>query len=315
MLTYAINRAIQFALSLLVASVVIFALMSLLPGNAAQVALGTNATPEAVASLEAQYGLDRPPLIRYFDWLGGMLTGDFGTSYVTGAEITPVIVDSVQVTAILVIAAIAVSILIAVPLGTFAALEQRNWIGVTISAISQVGIAIPNFLAAIILVIIFSLTLGWFPSQGWMAPIEGLGGFLLRLVLPVVSLALVQAAILTRYVRSAVLDVMREDYIRTARAKGLTKTKALFAHGLRNAAIPVITVAGVQLATLLVGAVIIEQIFVLPGIGSELVRAVANRDLVAVQGIVMVLVLLVLIINLIVDILVPIVDPRIRNAA
>lgn len=315
MLTYAINRAIQFALSLLVASVVIFALMSLLPGNAAQVALGTNATPEAVAMLEAQYGLDRPPVIRYFDWMGGMLTGDFGTSYVTGAEITPVIVDSVQVTAILVIAAIAVSILIAVPLGTFAALEQRNWIGVTISAISQVGIAIPNFLAAIILVIIFSLTLGWFPSQGWMAPIEGLGGFLLRLVLPVVSLALVQAAIVTRYVRSAVLDVMREDYIRTARAKGLTKTKALFAHGLRNAAIPVITVAGVQLATLLVGAVIIEQIFVLPGIGSELVRAVANRDLVAVQGIVMVLVLLVLIINLIVDILVPVVDPRIRNAA
>ncbi|WP_432791234.1 ABC transporter permease [Brevibacterium sp. K11IcPPYGO002] len=315
MLTYAINRAVQFALSLLVASVVVFALMSLLPGNAAQVALGTNATPEAVASLEAQYGLDRPPLIRYFDWMGGMLTGDFGTSYVTGAEITPVIVGSVQVTAILVVAAIVVSILIAVPLGTFAALEQRNWIGVTISGLSQVGIAIPNFLAAIILVIIFSLTLGWFPSQGWMAPIEGLGGFLLRLVLPVVSLALVQAAILTRYVRSAVLDVMREDYIRTARAKGLTRTKALFVHGLRNAAIPVITVAGVQLATLLVGAVIIEQIFVLPGIGSELVRAVTNRDLVAVQGIVMVLVLLVLIINLIVDILVPIVDPRIRNAA
>ena len=171
MLTYAVNRAIQFALSLLVASVVVFALMSLLPGNAAQVALGTNATPEAVAALEAQYGLDRPPLIRYFDWMGGMLTGDFGTSYVTGAEITPVIVDSVQVTAILVIAAIVLSILIAVPLGTFAALEHRNWIGVTISAISQVGIAIPNFLAAIILVIIFSLTLGWFPSQGWMATI------------------------------------------------------------------------------------------------------------------------------------------------
>ncbi|WP_181275476.1 ABC transporter permease [Brevibacterium oceani] len=315
MLTYAANRAIQFALSLIVASVVVFALMSLLPGNAAQVALGTNATPEAVAALEVQYGLDRPPVVRYFDWVVGMLGGDFGTSYVTGAAITPVIIDSVQVTAILVISAIALSILIAVPLGTFAALEQRSWIGVTISAASQVGIAVPNFLAAIILVIVFSLTLGWFPSQGWMAPIEGVGGFLLRLVLPVVSLALVQAAILTRYVRSAVLDVMREDFIRTARAKGLTRTKALFVHGLRNAAIPVITVAGVQLATLLVGAVIIEQIFVLPGIGSELVRAVANRDLIAVQGIVMVLVLLVLIINLIVDILVPVVDPRIRNAA
>ena len=244
-----------------------------------------------------------------------MLTGDFGTSYVTGSAITPVIVGSVQVTGILVIAAIILAIVIAVPLGTFAALEQRNWIGVTISALSQIGIAVPNFLAAIILVIVFSLTLGWFPSQGWMAPVEGLGGFLIRLVLPVVSLALVQAAILTRYVRSAVLDVMREDYIRTARAKGLTQTKALFVHGLRNAAIPVITVAGVQLATLLVGAVIIEQIFVIPGIGSELVRAVANRDLVTVQGIVMVLVLLVLIINLIVDVLYPLVDPRIRNAS
>lgn len=315
MISYVANRAIQFVLALLVASVVVFALMSLLPGNAAQVALGTNATPEAVAALEAQYGLDQPPLIRYFNWVGGMLTGDFGTSYVTGAAITPVIVGSVQVTGILVIAAILVAIVIAVPLGTFAALEQRNWIGVTISALSQIGIAVPNFLAAIILVIIFSLTLGWFPSQGWMAPVEGLGGFLSRLVLPVVSLALVQAAILTRYVRSAVLDVMREDYIRTARAKGLTRTKALFVHGLRNAAIPVVTVAGVQLATLLVGAVIIEQIFVIPGIGSALVRAVANRDLVTVQGIVMVLVLLVLIINLIVDVLVPVVDPRIRNAS
>ncbi|WP_350270896.1 ABC transporter permease [Brevibacterium sp. CBA3109] len=315
MIIYVANRAIQFLLALIVASVVVFALMSILPGNAAQVALGTNATPDAVAALEAQYGLDQPPLIRYFNWVMGMLTGDFGTSYVTGAAITPVIVGSVQVTGILVIAAIFLAIVIAVPLGTFAALEQRNWIGVTISALSQIGIAVPNFLAAIILVIVFSLTLGWFPSQGWMAPVEGLGGFLIRLVLPVVSLALVQAAILTRYVRSAVLDVMREDYIRTARAKGLTRTKALFVHGLRNAAIPVITVAGVQLATLLVGAVIIEQIFVIPGIGSELVRAVANRDLVTVQGIVMVLVFLVLIINLIVDVLYPIVDPRIRNAS
>ena len=315
MITYVASRAIQFVLALIVASVVVFALMSILPGNAAQVALGTNATPDAVAALEAQYGLDQPPIIRYVNWVVGMLGGDFGTSYVTGAAITPVIVGSVQVTAILVIAAIVLAIVIAVPLGTFAALEQRNWIGVTISALSQIGIAVPNFLAAIILVIIFSLTLGWFPSQGWMAPVEGFGGFLLRLVLPVVSLALVQAAILTRYVRSAVLDVMREDYIRTARAKGLTRTKALFVHGLRNAAIPVITVAGVQLATLLVGAVIIEQIFVIPGIGSELVRAVANRDLVTVQGIVMVLVVLVLIINLIVDVLYPIVDPRIRNAS
>ena len=301
MIAYVLGRLVQFLLSLLVASVAVFALMSVLPGNAAQVALGTNATAEAVAELESRYGLDEPALVRYLDWLGGMVRGDFGTSYVTGAPITPVIVDSVQVTAILVVAAIIVAVLIAVPLGTFAALEQRSWVGATISAI--------------LLVMVFSLTLGWFPSQGWMAPIEGVGGFLARLVLPVVSLALVQAAILTRYVRSAVLDVMREDYIRTARAKGLTRTRALFRHGLRNAAIPVITVAGVQLATLLVGAVVIEQIFVLPGIGSELVRAVSNRDLVTVQGIVMVLIVLVLLINFVVDLLYPVVDPRLRAAA
>ncbi|MFT9774333.1 ABC transporter permease [Brevibacterium casei] len=315
MIAYVLGRLVQFLLSLLVASVAVFALMSVLPGNAAQVALGTNATAEAVAELESRYGLDEPALVRYLDWLGGMVRGDFGTSYVTGAPITPVIVDSVQVTAILVVAAIIVAVLIAVPLGTFAALEERSWVGATISALSQIGIAIPSFLAAILLVMVFSLTLGWFPSQGWMAPIEGVGGFLARLVLPVVSLALVQAAILTRYVRSAVLDVMREDYIRTARAKGLTRTRALFRHGLRNAAIPVITVAGVQLATLLVGAVVIEQIFVLPGIGSELVRAVSNRDLVTVQGIVMVLIVLVLLINFVVDLLYPVVDPRLRAAA
>lgn len=315
MIAYVLGRLVQFLLSLLVASVAVFALMSVLPGNAAQVALGTNATAEAVAELESRYGLDAPAPVRYLDWLGGMVRGDFGTSYVTGAPITPVIVDSVQVTAILVVAAIIVAVLIAVPLGTFAALEQRSWVGATISALSQIGIAIPSFLAAILLVMVFSLTLGWFPSQGWMAPIEGVGGFLARLVLPVVSLALVQAAILTRYVRSAVLDVMREDYIRTARAKGLTRTRALFRHGLRNAAIPVITVAGVQLATLLVGAVVIEQIFVLPGIGSELVRAVSNRDLVTVQGIVMVLIVLVLLINFVVDLLYPVVDPRLRAAA
>lgn len=315
MIAYVGSRLAQFALSLIIASVLVFALLSVLPGNAAQVALGTSATPEAIAELEAQYGLDQPPVIQYLNWISGLLRGDFGASYVTGAPINPVIVNSVQVTGILVVLAIILAIVIAVPLGTFAALEQRSWIGVTISTLSQIGIAVPNFLAAIILVMIFSLQLGWFPSQGWVAPIEGVGAFLIRLVLPVVSLAIVQAAILTRYVRSAVLDVMREDFIRTARAKGLTRTKALFVHGLRNAAIPVVTVAGVQLATLLVGAVIIEQVFVIPGMGSELVRAVANRDMLTVQGIVMVLIVLVLIINFIVDLLYPIIDPRIRNTA
>lgn len=312
---YLIRRLLQFAVTAAIASVIVFLLMQVLPGNAAQVALGTNATPEAVAQLERTYGLDRPLPVQYLDWTSGMLTGDFGTSYVTRAPITPVIADSIQVTLIIVIASMAVALLIAVPLGSLAAVFQKRTLGTAISAASQVGIAVPNFLAAIILIMIFSLGLGWFPSSGWAAPIESFGRFLARLALPVLALALVQAAILTRYVRSAVLEVMREDFLRTARAKGLTKTQALVRHGLRNAAIPVVTVAGIQLATMLIGAVVIEQVFVIPGMGSELVRAVANRDLVTVQGIVMVLVVLVLLLNLIVDLLYTVLDPRVRRAA
>lgn len=315
MLRCVIVRVLQFLLTAWIASIIVFALMQVLPGNAAQVALGTSATPEAVARLEAEYGLDRPLVVQYLDWIGGVVIGDFGRSYVTEADITPVISDSIQVTLIVVIASMALALLIAVPLGTAAAVFHNRAAGVAISGASQVGIAIPNFLAAIILVMIFSLGLGWFPSSGWRAPIEGFGEFLERLVLPVTALALVQAAILTRYVRSAVLEVMREDFLRTARAKGLTAGRALVKHGLRNAAIPVVTVAGVQLATLLIGAVVIEQVFVLPGMGSELVRAVSNRDLLTVQGIVMVLVVLVLLLNLIVDLLYSVLDPRVRRAA
>lgn len=310
-----LSRLVQFLLTAWAASVVVFGLMQILPGNAAQVAAGINATPAEVARLEERFGLDRPLVVQYLDWIGGLLTGDFGVSYVTQAPITPVIVASIQVTLIVVIASMALALLIAVPLGTAAAVLRGNPLGTAISALSQVGVAVPNFLAAILLIMVFSLGLGWFPSSGWAAPIEGFGLFLSHLSLPVLALALVQAAILTRYVRSAVLEVMREDFLRTARAKGRTRTSALITHGLRNAAIPVITVAGVQLATLLIGAVVIEQVFVIPGMGSELIRAVQNRDLLTVQGIVMVLVLLVLLLNLIIDLLYTVLDPRVRSAA
>ncbi|WP_029089572.1 ABC transporter permease [Brevibacterium album] len=308
-----LSRLLQFLLTVWAATVVVFALMQVLPGNAAQVAAGLQATPEDVARIEAEFGLDRPLPVQYLDWVGGMLRGDFGTSYVTHVPISPLIADSVQVTLILVLASMAVALLIAVPVGSTAALLRGRAAGAVLSGLSQVGVAVPNFLAAILLVMVFSLGLGWFPSSGWQAPIEGFGGFLSHLVLPVLALALVQAAILTRYVRSAVLEVLREDYLRTARAKGRTAAGALAVHGLRNAAIPVITVAGVQLATLLVGAVVIEQVFVLPGIGSELIRAVQNRDLLTVQGIVMVLVLMVLVLNLVIDLLYTVLDPRVRS--
>ncbi|GAA2087310.1 MULTISPECIES: ABC transporter permease [Brevibacterium] len=310
-----LNRLLQFLLTVWAATVVVFALMQVLPGNAAQVAAGLHATPEDVARIEAEFGLDRPLPVQYLDWVAGMLRGDFGVSYVTHAPITPLIADSIQVTLILVVTSMAVALLLAVPLGSIAALLRGKPLGALLSGLSQVGVAVPNFLAAILLVMLFSLGLGWFPSSGWQAPIEGMGGFLSHLVLPVFALALVQAAILTRYVRSAVLEVLREDFLRTARAKGRTAWSALLTHGLRNAAIPVVTVAGVQLATLLVGAVVVEQVFVLPGIGSELIRAVQNRDLLTVQAIVMVLVVMVLVLNLLIDLLYSVLDPRVRSGA
>lgn len=315
MISYLVKRLLQFVITLVVASIVIFLLMNGLTGNAAQVALGINATPQAVAELEATYGLDRPRVVQYLAWIGGMLHGDFGTSYVTRTAIGPVISNSLQVTLILVILAMIVSLLIAVPVGTMAALHHRRPLGALIAALGQVGVAIPNFLAAVLLVLVFAVGLHWLPSSGWAVPGQDPVGFVRRLILPVLSLALVQAAILSRYVRSAVLDVMGEDFLRTARAKGMTLRQAVVRHGLRNAAVPVLTVTGVQLAALLVGAVVVEQVFSLPGMGSELVRAVSNRDLITVQGIVMVLVLLVLVLNLIVDLLYTVVDPRIRRAA
>ncbi|KUF06135.1 ABC transporter permease [Leucobacter sp. G161] len=309
-----INLA-RFAATFLVATVVVFLFMRLIPGDAAQVALGVNASPELIAQMQKEFGIDRPLYIQYFDWVGGLLTGDFGTSYVTRQDISPLVFDRLQVSLILVITAMVVALLIAIPLGTIAAVRHRNLSGVLIGAGSQFGVAIPGFLAGILLVLIFAVGLGWLPAGGWTPPGEDFGDFLRRLILPVLALASVQGAILTRYVRSAVLEIMSEDYLRTARSKGLSPTGALLKHGMRNAAIPVITVTGVQLAALIIGAVVIERVFVIPGLGSMLLDAVGNRDLLTVQSVVMVLVAITLILNLLIDVLYTIVDPRMRKGA
>lgn len=309
-----INLA-RFAVTYVVATIAVFLFMRAIPGDPAQVALGMNATPEALEQLREEFGTNRPLVVQYLDWAGGLLRGDFGTSYVTRTDISPLVNDRLQVSLILVITAMVVALAIAIPLGTWAAVKHRNLSGVIIGAGSQLGVAIPGFLAAILLVMIFAVGLGWLPANGWTPPSEDFGDFLRRLILPVLALASVQGAILTRYVRSAVLEIMSEDYLRTARAKGLGKTEALLKHGLRNAAIPVITVTSVQLATLIVGAVVIERVFVIPGLGSMLLDAVGNRDLLTVQSVVMVLVAITLILNLLVDVLYTIVDPRMRKSA
>jgi peptide/nickel transport system permease protein len=300
--------------SLVASSVLVFAFMAVLPGDPARVALGVNATDESVTQLRAQFGLDRPLVTQYLDWALGLVRFDLGTSYISHAPIGPQLADRVLVTAWLVATAMLLAVLIAVPLGTVMALRHRRPSGVLLSALSQVGVAVPAFLAGILLIAVFAVGLGWLPAGGWTPPAEAPVMFLRQLTLPALSLGLVQAAVLTRYVRSAILDVMREDYIRTARAKGLTPLRALRRHGLRNAAIPVITVLGLQLATLLVGAVVVERVFVIPGLGSLLLDAVSNRDLIVVQDVVMVLVVAVLVVNFIVDLLYLVLDPRLQEA-
>ncbi|MFX0538630.1 ABC transporter permease [Ornithinimicrobium sp. Y1847] len=309
-----LQRLLVLVLSLVAASLVVFGFMRVLPGDPARVALGINASDDAVARLREQFGLDRPVVVQYLDWVRGLVTLDPGIEFVSKAQIGPQIADRLQVTLLLVLAAMILALIIALPVGLWMAVRHRHWDGVAMSALSQVGVAIPAFLAAIVLISIFAVRLGWVPSGGWAVPAQDPLGFLQRLALPAISLALVQAAVLARYIRSAVLDVLREDYLRTARAKGLRPVQALVRHGLRNAAVPVVTVLGLQLATLLIGAVVIERVFVIPGLGSLLLDSVAKRELLTVQAVVMVLVVAVLVINFVVDLLYLVIDPRLRTS-
>ncbi|MET9276063.1 ABC transporter permease [Kribbella sp. NPDC003557] len=309
-----IERTGVFLVSLAVSSVLVFAFMAVLPGDPARVALGVNASDEAVAELRRQFGLDRPLPTQYVDWLGGLLHGDLGTSYVSKAAIGPQVFDRFQVTLWLVVAGMIIALVVAVPAGTVMAARHRKVSGLALSAVSQIGVAVPAFLAGILLIVVFAVKLGWLPANGWTPPAQDPAMFLKQLILPALALGLVQGAVLTRYVRSSVLDVLREDYLRTARAKGLRPFQALWRHGLRNAAVPVVTVLGLQLATLLIGAVVVERVFVIPGLGSLLLDGVSNRDLLLVQDVVMVLVLAVLLVNFLVDLLYVALDPRLRTA-
>ena len=315
MLLQVVRRTAILLASLVVSSVIVFAFMVLLPGDPARVALGVNASEASVAQLREQFGLDRPLVAQYLSWVGGLVRFDLGTSYVSRAEIAPQILDRLQVTLWLVVCAMVVALVLALPLGTLMAVRHRRPSGVVLSALSQVGVAVPAFLMGILLITVFAVKLQWLPANGWTPPNEDPAMFLRQLVLPVLSLGLVQGAVLTRYVRSAVLDVRREDYVRTARAKGLGPTRALWRHGSRNAAIPVVTVLALQLATLLIGAVVVERVFVIPGLGSLLLDQVANRDLVFVQDIVMLLVVAVLLVNFVVDLLYLVIDPRLKVGA
>ena len=318
MVLFLLKRFAAFVATLAVASAVVFAVLELLPGNAAEVILGETATPESVAALQAKLGLDRPPLTRYLDWVGGLLRGRTANSISYDTPSAELIVERLQVTLPLAAMAMALTVALALALGVFAAARHNQLGDVGVMAASQLGIAIPNFWFAILLILLFAVKLQWVSAggfPGWSADDGGgLWEGLRALVLPAVALAVVQAAILARITRSSVLEVMREDFVRTARAKGLTRRQALWRHVLRNALIPVLTVAGLQFANLVTGTIVVENVFVLPGIGRLVFQAIANRDLVVVRDVVMLLASMVVVVNFVVDVLYAVVDPRLRGA-
>jgi len=295
------TRLAALGASLVAASMAVFVVVNLLPGDVATVMLGTNATPENVAVLRHQLGLDRPLWLRYLDWVGGMLHGDFGASVLSHTEVGPLIVQKLSVSGPLALLAAVIALAIAVPVGVVAGTRYRHPSGAVISALSLVGIAIPAFWAGLLLATVFAVKLRLFPAGGFIDWSEDPAAAARSLVLPAIALGLVQAAVLTRLVRSAIIDVQREDFMRTARAKGLTRWQALRRHGFRNAAIPIVTVLGIQITALLVGAIVIENVFVLPGLGRLLFQSVGNRDLVVVQDVVMLLTAVVLVVNFAVD--------------
>jgi peptide/nickel transport system permease protein len=313
MLAYIAGRLASLLASLLVASVVIFTLIEIVPGDPAAYMLGINATPEAVAALRAEMGLDAPGPARYLAWVGGMLRGDFGTSYTYRAPVAQMVADRIWVSLPLALLALALSTAIAIPAGILAASQHGRMGDIAVIGATQIGIAIPNFWFAMMLVLVLSVGLGWFPAGGFPGWEAGFWPAMRALILPAIALALPQAAILARVMRSSLIEIMAEDFIRTARAKGLTRSQALWRHGLRNALIPVLTILGLQFSFLIAGGIIIEQVFYLPGLGRLIFQAISARDLITVESVVMLLVLAVILVNFAVDIAYAAVDPRLRR--
>ncbi|WP_326534447.1 ABC transporter permease [Pseudorhodoferax sp.] len=315
---FLLKRFATFIATLLVASVVVFAVLELLPGNAAEVILGDTATPESVAALQARLGLDRPAWERYVAWVGGWLRGESASSISYGSPTLELIAERLRVTVPLAVMAMLLTLVLALSLGVYAASRHNRLGDVGVMAASQLGVAVPNFWFAILLILLFAVKLQWVSAGGFPGWTEDEGGSpwegVKALLLPALSLALVQAAILARVTRSAVLEVMREDFVRTARAKGLSRRQALWRHVLRNAMIPVLTVAGLQFANLVTGTIVIENVFVLPGIGRLVFQAISNRDLIVVRDVVMLLAAVVVLVNFVVDVLYALVDPRLRRA-
>jgi len=312
---YALTRLALLLLGLFVASALIFLTLRVLPGDVAQLIAGVNATPEQLAAIRERLGLDQPLLAQYAAWLGGIVSGDLGSSQLTGTPVIDELLQKAEVTIPLGLMALTIALLVALPFGVLSAVRRGRPDGTALSVGAQTVAAVPVVWAGMMLVIVFAVWLGWLPAQGfprdgWDEP----GAALRALLLPAITIGVIEGAMLMRFVRSATLQAVGQDYVRTAAAKGLTRTQALLRHGLPNVGLSIITVLGLQVAGIIVGAVVIEQLFGLPGIGRMLVEDVGNRDLPKVQGELLALTGFVLIVGFVVDLTHRVMDPRQREA-
>ncbi len=312
MTAFLLKRLLIGLATLLVASMVVFGVMEVLPGDPALLMLGMNASPEAIETLRQQMGLHDPLIVRYLGWVGGLLVGDFGRSYTYSSPVIDLIGERLAVSLPLALISLALSTMIAIPVGLFSAARRGKLADSVAMGTAQVGVAIPNFWFALLLIYVFAVWLRLVPAGGFPGWAGGVWPGIKSLILPAVALALPQAAILARVTRSALLEVLGEDYIRTARAKGMPRSTVLWRHALRNAMIPVLTILGLQFAFLLAGTIIIENVFYLPGLGRLIFQAITQRDLIVVEGVVMLLVATVVVVNLLVDLAYALVDPRLR---
>lgn len=312
MTAFLLKRTFIFLLTLILVSIVIFAVLMVIPSDPAQIILGIHATPETLQGLRHQLGLDRPVMLQYLGYMKNLVMGDLGRSITYDIPISSLIFSRLQVTVPLAVLSMIFAILISIPMGIYSSLHRNRVGDYGIMVFSQIGLAVPAFWAGILLILLFAVTLHWLPAGGfqpWQVdPMRTLGS----LFLPALSLGLVRAAVLTRMTRSSMLEVLGEDYIRTARSKGLPKRKVVYKHAFRNAIIPVVTIVGLQAGDLLAGAIIIEMVFYLPGVGRLVFEAIGQRDLPVIQGVVLLIAMMIVVINFVIDIAYRYLDPRIR---
>lgn len=306
------RRFLQMLLALLGVSIVVFALMHIVPGDPVRVALGTRFDEELYNTLRERMGLDRPLVEQYVSWLGGALTGDLGVSFRNGQPVTTLILERLPGTITLAFAALAIALLVALPAGIISAVRSGSALDYAVSTASQVGISLPDFWAGVMYILLFSLALGWLPSSGFTPIGDSFVGWLRHLILPALTVGLISGSIITRFVRSAVLEALNQDYVLTGRAKGLSEWQIVRRHVLPNAWIPIVTVVGLQLGFLLGGVVVTEVIFAWPGLGRLALTAVKDRDFTVLQGAVLYIAFMFLAINLIVDAIYAMLDPRVR---